>query len=81
MTTKATDSKRKSPAKILHKNSKRTGASGRSAKVSPEAQLKDQCYIIREDITKLREDLAKGYDMARNWIDKKGMLRSYLKAR
>jgi len=81
MTTKSTDSRRKSPAKILHRNSKRTGTSSRSAKVSPEAQLKDQYYIIREDISKLRDDLAKGYDMARNWIDKKGMLRSYLKAR
>lgn len=81
MTTKSTDSKRKSPAKILHKNSKRTSSNARSAKASPESQLKDQYYIIREDITKLRDDLAKGYDMARNWMDKKGTLRSYLKTR
>jgi hypothetical protein len=81
MTMKSTDTRRKSPAKILHKNSKKTGSSGRATKVSPEAQLKDQYNIIREDITKLRDDLAKGYDLARNFIDKKGMLRSYLKAR
>jgi hypothetical protein len=78
MANKSVDDKRKTTAKIVRTPKK---ASSRSSKPSPEAELKDQYYLIRDDINKLRDDLAKGYDMARTWIDKKGALKSFLKTR
>lgn len=78
MASKSVDNKRKATAKVLSTPKK---SSSRSGKRSPEAELKDQYYLIRDDINKLRDDLAKGYDMARTWIDKKGSIKEFLKTR
>lgn len=43
--------------------------------------LKNQYNIIREDVLKLRDDLQKGYDMARGMVDRKSMLKDFLKAK
>lgn len=39
--------------------------------------LKDQYNVIRKDLLKLREDLAKGYDMAKS-VDKKNLVKQLL---
>lgn len=74
--------------KILHRMSKRASNPGSSdphssssstKKASGKANdLKKQYKLIREDILKLREDLQKGYDMAKGFVDKK-TLKQFLK--
>jgi hypothetical protein len=39
-----------------------------------ERSLRDQYEIIREDILKLRDDLTKGYNMAKKAVDKKTLV-------
>lgn len=78
MPTKSVDNKKRIAAKVVKVPKK---SSSRTGKQSPEAELKNQYHLIREDLNKLRDDLAKGYDMARTWIDKKSSLKSFLKAR
>jgi hypothetical protein len=79
------------PAKILEKVSKKGGPhievegannthQKNKSNSSSVAGLKEQYTIIREDIIKLREDLTKGYDMAKGMMDK-GVLRSLLKTK
>jgi hypothetical protein len=43
--------------------------------------LRDQYEVIRKDILKLREDLSKGYDMARGVLERKGLINEILKLR
>jgi hypothetical protein len=76
--------------KILHRMSKRASKPGSSdprsssvgtKKISGKTNdLKSQYKLIREDILKLREDLQKGYDMAKGLMDKK-TLKQFLKAK
>lgn len=42
---------------------------------SSEDNLMNQYKIIRSDILKLRSDLSKGYDMAREMMDKKKLVK------
>lgn len=49
------------------------------AKASLEQELRDQYYVIRDDILKLRDDLTKGVEMAKQWMDKKGHTRKLLR--
>jgi hypothetical protein len=45
-----------------------------------EENIKEQYQIIRKDILKLREDLSKGYDMARGMVqEQKGYISQLLK--
>jgi hypothetical protein len=41
-----------------------------------DAGLKQQYEIIRKDLLKLREDIEKGYGMAKSQISRKGLLDS-----
>ncbi|WPU65445.1 hypothetical protein [Peredibacter starrii] len=50
-----------------------------SSNVDPS--LKDQYNVIRKDLLKLREDLAKGYDMTKNLVEKKGLWKQILSAK
>lgn len=43
--------------------------------------LVEQFNVIREDVLKLRDDLARGYDMAREMLDKKTLMKEFLKAK
>lgn len=84
MNSKLVENKRRSHAdKILQKMSKKvsepTSKKDQSAKSSDT--LRDQYDVIRKDLIKLREDLTKGYDMAKNLVEKKGLLNQLLKAR
>jgi hypothetical protein len=51
------------------------------AKDSGFSGLRDQYDVIREDIMKLREDLQKGYDMAKGAVDRKNLLGQLFKSR
>lgn len=89
MSSKLLDSKKRNHAdKILQKMSKRASAdtskpvestATRSSKA--EATLSEQYDVIRSDILKLRDDLSKGYDMAKGMIEKKGFINQLLKAK
>ncbi len=43
--------------------------------------LKDQYAIIKKDLLKLRTDLAKGYDLAKVWMERKSNVRDLLRSR
>lgn len=58
--------------KVLNKTARRVGVSGRGKK---DVTLQEQYKIIRDDLMRLRNDLAKGYNMTRAWIDKRGSMR------
>ncbi len=43
--------------------------------------LGEQYKVIREDLMKLRDDLTRGYDMAKEAVDKKTILSEIMKLR
>ena len=89
MTSKLLESKKRSHAdKILQKMSKKSSAETSKTAESTatkankaETTLSEQYEIIRRDILKLREDLSKGYDMAKGMIEKKGLFNQLLKVK
>lgn len=89
MSSKLLDSKKRNHAdKILQKMSKKASADtskpvdSSGAKSSrAEPTLGEQYEVIRGDILKLRDDLSKGYDMAKGMIEKKGLFNQLLKAK
>lgn len=90
MSNKLVDNKRRSHAeKVLQTMSKKASQPG-SPTASPAQEkknvsvidpLKEQYEVIREDIMKLREDLSKGYDLAKSTLEKKGLIGQLLKSR
>jgi hypothetical protein len=92
MSNKLVDNKRRSHAdKVLQAMSKKAGQPGSPTasstsekaekKISVIDPLKEQYEVIREDILKLREDLSKGFDLAKSTIEKKGLISELLKSR
>jgi hypothetical protein len=94
MTSKLVDNKRRTHAdKILQKLSKQasepaakhetssTESSSSTPSVTSLSTLKEQYEVIREDVLKLREDLTKGYDLAKGMVEKKGFINQLLKSR
>ncbi len=89
MSNKLVDNKRRSHAeKVLQAMSKKASQpGGPSASPAPEKKtsvidpLREQYDVIREDLLKLREDLSKGYDLARSTLEKKGVISELLKFR
>ena len=66
--------KKNHTAKILQKTAKRASTpSAKTGKPRPEVALREQYNIIRQDLLKLREDIVKGYDMAKNLFDRNSM--------
>lgn len=45
------------------------------------SNLREQYHVIREDIMKLRDDLQKGYDMAKGAVEKKSLIGQLFKSR
>jgi hypothetical protein len=88
--SKLVDNKRRSHVeKVLHKMSKKASqpkSSNSETEESIEGEvvdtstLREQYEIIRTDILKLREDLSKGYDIARSMLEKKGFITQLLRA-
>jgi hypothetical protein len=89
MSNKLVDNKRSSHAeKVLKTMSKKATQPGSPTaspvsekKVSVIDPLREQYDVIREDILKLREDLSKGYDLARSTFEKKGLISELLKSK
>mgnify|MGYP003574889600 CR=1 FL=1 len=80
MSNKLIDNKRRSHAeKILEKNSEKASpkvaqvkSSKRgSALSSSDEALREQYKVIRQDLIKLRDDLAKGLSLAKTWMGNK----------
>ncbi len=46
-----------------------------------ESGLAQQYRVIKEDLMKLREDVTRGYDMAKEAVDKKTILNELMKLR
>ena len=67
--------------KVLKSMSKNASGATNVAKdriiANIDPTLKDQYNVIRKDLLKLREDIAKGYDMAKN-VDKKSLVKQLL---
>ena len=94
MTAKLMDNNRRAhAAKVLAQASKKNQEHEETTPVNPEvetteveatngfAALNEQYLVIREDILKLREDLAQGYDLLKDYIETKVNLRSLIRAK
>ncbi len=64
-------------AKLLSSVKKKT--SGAIPRDLDRGALLDQYNIIREDLMKLRDDLTKGYDMAKGMLDKKTIMKELMR--
>ncbi len=77
MSNKLIDNKRRAHAeKILEKNNektpKATAVKSTAKSLSEDNQeLREQYKVIRQDIVKLRDDLAKGFSLAKSWMGQK----------
>lgn len=58
--------------KALQKNKKKSSLNNNLT------DLKGQYDVIRNDLLKLRDDLGKGYDMAKGMMDKKVLVKEFL---
>lgn len=67
--------------KLLNRMSKKATHTTGSESHEKDPDLKRQYKIIRDDLLKLREDLETGYDMAKSYVGKKGLIATVLKAR
>ncbi len=65
--------------KTLKSISRRVSKTGSSARSDPS--LREQYVIIRQDLQKLRDDLQKGYEMARGIVEKRSFLGQIFRAR
>ena len=70
--------------KVLKKLAKKATQSSQTSQPSddnssPVENLKEQYRIIRDDILKLREDLSKGYDVAKQTLTDRNTLTQILK--
>jgi hypothetical protein len=89
MSNKLVDNKKRNHAeKVLQAMSKKASQPGSpiatpatDKKTSVVDPLRDQYEVIRKDLLKLREDLSKGYDMAREVLERKGLINELLKLR
>lgn len=91
MSNKLVDNKRRSHVeKVLQTMSKKASRPGSPLATSAEPSekktsiidpLKDQYEVIRQDVLKLREDLSKGFDLAKSTLEKKGLISELLKVK
>ncbi len=65
--------------KTLKGMSRRASKAGSSRGLDPS--LREQYAIIRQDLQKLRDDLHKGYDMAKGMVEKRSFLGQLFRAR
>ena len=93
MSNKLVDNKRRSHSeKVLQNMSKKVRPDANSSdeetttqaadtKKDSTSALRDQYEVIRTDILQLRDDLVKGYDMAKQMVEKKGLVKQILRAK
>lgn len=92
MTSKLINNKRSAHAeKVLKSLSKkksdhsvtvdRSEAFSAPSSTSMVSEIKHHYYVIRKDLMRLRDDLAKGYDMAKNFLDTKTLMKEFLKTK
>ena len=66
---------------VLSKADGFLSASGGNTSKKDESALQNQYKVIREDLIKLRKDIAEGYDMAKTRVEKAGFLSQLLKTK
>lgn len=81
--TKLVDNKRRNHAEKVLRTSSKKGKNEavkmiKTFKKNVDPSLREQYEVIRKDLLKLRDDLAKGYDLAKNMVDKKGFVKDLL---
>lgn len=74
--SKTNENRRKLHAAQLVKQMNKKAESG-----SERSVLVEQYKVIREDLMKLREDITRGYDMAKDAVDKRTLLSELMKLR
>jgi len=82
--TKLIDNNRRShAAKILAETSKKNKSIETNISVNKKssAAIEGQYRIIRQDILKLRTDLARGYDLVKDWVGTKVSRRMVLRSK
>lgn len=67
--------------KGLNKRTERSQSQKKVAGADAVSDLREQYHVIREDIMKLRDDLQKGYDMAKGAVEKKSLIGQLFKSR
>lgn len=73
--------KKSANSKVIQRMNKRSAKSGRKDVEGEFKKLRNQYDIIRDDVVKLRDDLQKGYDMARGMVERKSLLKDFLKGK
>lgn len=78
--SKQNDNRRKLHVSQLAKQmNKKNSDSGEST--SEDSALMEQYRVIKEDLLKLRKDVTRGYDMAKEAVDKKTIISELMKLR
>ncbi len=78
--SKQNDNRRKLHVSQLAKQmNKKSDESHESS--NDESGLSEQYRVIKEDLMKLRDDVTRGYDMAKDAVDKKTILNELMKLR
>jgi hypothetical protein len=86
MGSKLVENKRRHHAeKVLQKLSKKANSSNAPASkpssTKGDASLREQYEVIREDLLKLRDDISKGIDLAKKYVDRKTLIQEFLRAK
>lgn len=71
----------KAPESAEHSNAEHAEAQSGKEEISLSDTLREQYEVIRNDILKLREDLSHGYDVAKNLLDRKTIMRELRRMR
>ncbi|MES2528404.1 MAG: hypothetical protein V4598_15070 [Bdellovibrionota bacterium] len=65
----------------LAKQINKQGAHAEEGGTREEGGLVEQYRVIKDDLMKLRDDLTRGYDMAKDAVDKKTIVSELMKLR
>lgn len=84
MSNKLMGNKRRNQAEKVLKNATKRASRSEAATVvkqlskNVDPSLRNQYDVIRKDLLKLRSDLAKGYDLAKSAVERKGFVKQLL---
>lgn len=81
MAGKVMDKKRPHAAKVLKQVARKNTGVSETKSVNQKSSLRTQYQVIREDMLRLKNDLVKGYDLAKDWLEVKTTIRGLLKSK
>lgn len=88
-TTKLIDNKRRNhAAKILANSSRKNQEETKKPSISKtkrsrnkDVDIKEQIQIIKDDLVKLRVDVTRGYELAKNWLESRATFKGYIRSK